>query len=291
MILVLIIGVGIGCIYALVGVGYSLIYRTTGVVNFAQGAFVMVAGMGSSWLLAREHTSYGIAIIGGIGLAIVAGLVLWVLVVVPLWRQRAASYYIILATLVYSLILQNLALKWLGSNPVTTPPLTPWIVIKVGKGVLSSNYVWIAASMVLLLIGLSAFLNRTGAGRQMRACAADRDVSAFLGIAPERVGSLAMALTAGIGGIGGVLITSVQSMSFDSGLDYALYGFVAAIIGGFESPWGAALGGIVVGVTAEVSTRYFSSAYGNLITFALLLVFLVLKPEGFLGKRLTGVSH
>lgn len=284
MLLILIIGVGIGCIYGLIAAGYSLIYSTTGIVNFAQGVFVMVGGMATHWFLTSERVAYPLAILGGIVFAVVDGLALWFVVIIPLWRRRAASYYIILATLIFALVTQSVILRWQGSNPVTLPEWTPGLVIAIAGGHLPSNYLWIIASMVAIVIGLGAFLKGTILGKEMRACSADRDVSMLLGIAPGRVGGLAMVVAAGIGGLGGVLITPVQFTSFNVGVDYTVFGFVAAIVGGLGSLPGAVGGGIVVGVIGELSSRYFSSAYGDVITFGVLLAFLVVRPQGILGK-------
>lgn len=284
----IIIGVAVGCVYALVAAGYSLIYRTTGIVNFAQGAFVMVGGMSAYWLL-QEHVPYPLAVAAGVIIAAAVGLLLWGALVFPLWRRGSAAFVIILATLVFGDLCQNVVEQWLGTNPQTLPA---WIAgrVSIGFATVEAQYLIVIGGAVLLLVVLGAFLRWSALGRTMRACAADRRVSELLGIAPERVGALAMVLTAAVGGLAGVMFAPAQYTSYSDGLVYGIYGFVAAVIGGFGSLPGAVAGGIVVGVVESLTGRYISATYEEVIAFALLLVLLVLRPQGITGAAWEGAK-
>jgi branched-chain amino acid transport system permease protein len=117
--------------YALVAVGYSLIYRTTGVVNFAQGSYVMIGGFATWWFFAEAGLPYLLAIAGGIAVATLVGLALWLVVVLPLWRRRSPPYVVLLSTIVFGAVVGNATLLLLGTLPQTLPP---WLAARAGHG-------------------------------------------------------------------------------------------------------------------------------------------------------------
>lgn len=284
MLSLIVVGIAIGCIYGLIAGGFSLVYRTTGVVNFAQGSFVMLGGMVASWLLQVLHWPYVFAVLGGIAAATLVGVVLWVAVIVPLWSQKVTSYVVVLATLVFSVIVENAMLRWRGTNPVTLPPWTTSLSFQAFGVTVSSSYVLIILAILLSFLGLTLFLKHSSPGRSMRACASNREASTLMGISPVFIGGIAMALTAALGGLGGVLITPVQYSQYNVGLTYGVFGFVAAILGGFGSLGGGVAGGILLGVMQEISSRYLSTAYSEFIAFSILIVILVVRPEGIFSS-------
>lgn len=286
MIEVVAIGLAIGCVYALVAVGYSLIYRTTGILNFAQGSFVMLGGMLTWWTMDTFQLPYALSILVAIGIVMFIGLLQWVLLVVPLWRRRVQPFVVILATFVIGDITENLVLLRLGSQPHTLPDWISGFNIPLGGGSqLPGQYAIVVVATLVVMVGLGALLRSTNLGRSLRACASSRDTSALLGISPERIGTVAMVLTAGLGALGGILIAPAQYTSFDSALTFGVFGFVAAVIGGFGSLPGALVGGLVVGVMKTLVGFYISADYETVIAFAVLLVLLVVRPEGLLGRR------
>jgi branched-chain amino acid transport system permease protein len=284
MTLILAIGVATGCVYSLVAVGYSLIYRTTGVVNFAQGSYVMAGGFSTYWFYEIAGLRYPIAILCGVGVATLLGLMLWTVVVLPLWRRRSPSYVVLLETIVFGAIVGTSALLLLGPLPQTLPPWLPGLAMEFGGNRIDGQYVVVIIATVLLMLGFSAILRFTSLGRSMRACAASRDVAQLLGISPERIGALAFGATAALGGLGGAMITPAQFTSADIGLSYGVFGFVAAVLGGFGSLPGALVGGLILGIVNAFVGRYISSSYQTVLAFALLLVLLTLRPQGLVGK-------
>jgi branched-chain amino acid transport system permease protein len=265
MTLIIAIGVATGCVYSLVAVGYSLIYRTTGVVNFAQGSYVMAGGFSTYWFYEIAGLPYPVAILCGVGVATMLGLALWTVVVLPLWRQRSPSYVVLLETIVFGAIVGTSALLLLGNR-------------------IDGQYVVVVVATVLLMLAFSAVLRFTSLGRSMRACAASRDVAQLLGISPERIGAIAFTATAALGGLGGAMITPAQFTSADIGLSFGVFGFVAAVLGGFGSLPGALVGGLLLGVINAFVGRYISSSYQTVLAFGLLLVLLTLRPQGLVGK-------
>lgn len=277
-------GIATGCVYALVALGFSLIYRTTGIVNFAQGGYVMLGGMGTYFGLSVLGLPYPLAALTGIAIATATGLVLWTFVVQPLWRRRAPSYVVVLATLVFVALVSDVVAKTLGTNPQTLPEWLPGFHLAFGGSGISGQYLWVVLVSLALIGASGAVLRWSTLGKQMRACAANRETSELLGINPEFVGLIAVVGTALLGGIGGVVNAPAQFTSFQAALVYGIYGFVAAVLGGFGSLWGALAGGILVGLLQAYVGRYVSTTYETFIAFGVLLVFLALRPQGILGS-------
>jgi branched-chain amino acid transport system permease protein len=282
--LILAIGIATGCVYALVAVGYSLIYRTTAVVNFAQGSYVMIGGFATWWFYSVLRLPYPIAILAGVLCATATGLILWIFVVLPLWRRRSPAYVILLETIIFGAIVSTAALIALGPMPQTLPPWLPGFAITFQGNHIDGQYVVVAVASVGLMLAFSAVLRFTMLGRAMRACAASRDTSELLGISPERIGAIAFAVTAMLGGFGGAMITPAQFTSADAGLAYGVFGFVAAVLGGFGSLPGALLGGLLLGLVNAIIGRYVSSNYQTVISFAILLALLAARPQGLIGS-------
>lgn len=284
MITILAIGIATGCVYALVALGYSLIYRTTGIVNFAQGAFVMVGGMSTYWLRNIIHLPYWLAIVGGIAAAAGVGLLLWGGLVFPLWRRGSAAFTVILATLVFGDLVSNVVAKTISTDPQTLPAWAAGFRLHLGSSEVDGQYFIVIAIAVVSMAVVATVLRRSAIGKAMRACAADRRTSQLLGIAPARVGAIAMVVTAGLGGLAGAAFAPAQYTSYDAGLTYGIYGFIAAVLGGFGNLWGALYGGILVGVVSAFTARYISATYVEVIAFGILLVLLVIRPQGIFGS-------
>ena len=291
MVLMLAIGIATGCVYGLVAVGYSLIYRTTAVVNFAQGSYVMIGGLSTYWFFSAAHLSYPLAVLAGIAAATATGLILWTLVVLPLWRRRSPAYVVLLETIIFGAIVSTAALIVLGPMPQTLPAWIPGFALDFQGNRIDGQYIVVALATVVIMALFSVILRFTTLGRAMRACAASRETSELLGISPERVGAIAFAVTAMLGGAGGAMITPAQFTAADAGLAYGVFGFVAAVLGGFGSLPGALLGGLLLGIVNAVVGRYVSSSYQTVISFAILLGLLALRPQGIIGRNWEESSH
>jgi len=282
--LILAIGLATGCVYALIAVGYSLEYRTTGIVNFAEGNYVMVGGFSTYWLLNVARLPYPIAILGGILVTTLCGLVLWYAIVLPLWRRRSPPYVVLLGTIVFGAILSIFALLLLGPLPQTLPPWIPGFFITFGDSRIEGQYLVVVVMTLLIMAVITSTLQFTRLGREMRACAASRDTSELVGVSPERMGMLSFAATGAVGGLAGAMITPAQFTSADVGLAYGVFGFVAAVLGGFGTMRGAFVGGIILGLVNVLVGRYISSNYQAVIAFAMLLALLAVRPQGITGK-------
>ena len=276
-------GVAVGCIYGLIGVGFCVIYNASGIVNFAQGAFVMLGGMVTAALFKTYGLPLPIAGVLSILLCAGLGVLLERVVVRPLWNRQSAMFVIILATLAAQIVIERITLIGAGDQPRSLPMFTDVPPLRIAGLAISYQFFWIVGGSALVIVMLSAFFSRTKTGKAMRACAIDRDAAALLGIPVSRMLALSFAISAALGAYAGVLITPTQYTAFNLGVPYAISGFIAAIVGGFGRPLGALAGGIFLGVAQALAIVFLGSASKNVAALSILLLFLFFRPTGLLG--------
>lgn len=273
-------GVVIGCIYALIALGFNVIYSTTGIINFAQGEFVMIGGLTTAWALESLKLPLPLAIATGIGVAAVVGLLSYVLGIRPAKSASPVTYIII--TIAISIVLKCAASFAFVIKPYTVPKFVKGTV-SIGAGQVDMHQLLVipvvAACMLLLLV----FFKRTRAGRNMRACAESREGAKLCGISVEAAAAKSFAIGAALAGVGGVLITSMYSMQFDGGTMIGLKGFSAAILGGLGSPTGCVLGGLMMGLL-EQGIKLKSPEYADILALAVVIVMLLIRPKGLVAR-------
>jgi len=276
-------GIGIGCVFGLIGIGYCVIYNASGIVNFAQGAFVMLGGM-----ITYAFFTYGLSLLMSAILATVLVAILGVLVerlvVRPLWRRNATPFVMILATLAVQIVIERATLLTAGDQPKTLPNFINLPPLMLGKVAINYQLISIAGASILLVALLALFFSRTRVGRAMRACSINREAAALQGIPVSRMLGYAFALSAGLGAIAGVLITPTQFTAFNVGVSFAISGFIAAIIGGFGNPGGAFIGGILLGLIQSIAIVVFGSGFKSTAALLILLIFITIRPTGLFGK-------
>jgi branched-chain amino acid transport system permease protein len=280
----LLIGLTTGCIYGLVAIGLCVIFNASGIVNFAQGSFVMFGGMATYALFARAGLPMLPAALLATALAALLGWLLTQGVIRPLLARRAPIFILILATLALQIVMENAAMHVMGTKPLTLPEITPGLMFTAGPVTVSGQYLWIALGTLALVGILWLFFTRTLLGKAMRACAVNREMARLLGISVERTIALSFAISAALGAAGGILITPTQYTAFTIALPYGIKGFVAAIIGGFGNVGGALVGGLILGVLESLAVAFVSSGYKDVIVFTLLIVILVVRPSGLFGS-------
>tara|TARA_R110002049_G_scaffold172708_6_gene339526 strand:+ start:8836 stop:9714 length:879 start_codon:yes stop_codon:yes gene_type:complete len=280
----LVSGVAVGCIYGLIGIGFSVIYNTSGIVNFAQGMFVMIGGMVTHFLY-TNGVPLAIAAVGAIMLAALVGVAMERIVVRPLWDRGATMFVMILATLAVQIVMEHIALMLFGDQPRVLPGFTDAGPILIFGVAISYQIIWIVCVSLLVIVLLNGFFRKTRLGKAMRACAIDRETAALHGIKVSVMLALAFGISGGLGAIGGILVTPTQYTAFNVGISFSISGFIAAIVGGFGRPAGALLGGIFLGVAQALAIVTLGAGMKHIVTFSLLLLFLFLRPNGILGKR------
>ena len=276
----LVSGVGAGLIYGLVGIGFCVIYNASGIVNFAQGVFVMLGGMVCHTLLARLGLPVWLAALLTIPIVAVFGIAIEALIVRPMWDRGAALFAIILATLATQTALERLTLLVLGDQPRSFDAFTPGGPLKLGPIAISYQLFWILGCGLLLVGALWLFFTRTTAGRALRACSQNREAAALLGIPVGRMLMLSFALSAALGAVAGILVTPTQVTSYNIGTPFGVNGFIAAIIGGFGSAAGALAGGVLLGVLQAVAIVMLGAGFKNVAALTTLLVVLFIFPSG-----------
>ncbi|MDX3807950.1 branched-chain amino acid ABC transporter permease [Bosea thiooxidans] len=281
-------GIGVGLVYGLVGIGFCVIYNASGIVNFAQGVFVMLGGMICHTAMTRLGLPTLVAAIVTVPIVALVGMLIEIFVVRPMWNRGAALFAIILATLATQIAIERVTLLSLGDQPRTFDEFTPGGPLKLGSVAIGYQLFWILGCGALMVGLLYLFFTRTTAGRALRACSQNREAAALLGIPVGRMLALSFALSAALGAVAGILITPMQVTTYNIGTPFGVNGFIAAIIGGFGSAAGALGGGILLGVLQATAIVLLGAGFKNVAALSVLLLVLFIFPSGifagFKGK-------
>lgn len=273
-------GVALGAIYGLAGLSFVMVHSATGVVNFAHGDLVVVGGM----VGAVAVTALGVhPLVAGLLIVLLMvpiGAFLEVAAFRPLRDKPFASAFTI--SIAVGIILSSGLLIALGPRPRTLPPVAPGRV-DVGLFTVGWHSLFIVALTAVLVTLQWWLFQRTRLGFRLRATAEDPMMARLTGIRVGRMTALTFGIATAYAGIAGVLLAPVVILSSDTGSALILKIFVAVVIGGFGSVAGALLGGLFLGVFEVLASAYISSAYADAIVFGLLLVVLLVRPQGFLG--------
>jgi branched-chain amino acid transport system permease protein len=277
-------GLAIGTIYALLAVGFSLVFGAARLINFAQGAFVVIGAYVAYWLVSAFAMPLPVAaVLATICLALV-GLAVYRLGVQPMEKGPALAPLV--STLAIALILGQAAVVIWGAPPVAFPNPLSGYVMHVGATIVSLSDLVNLGAAIVAMAALRYFLNSTWAGRAIRATAQDRDAAAQMGVQTRKSAQLAFILAGGIGGISGVLVGMYyQSISPSLGVPFALKGFAAALLGGMGSLPGAIIGGYVIGVFESLTVVVAGEGLRDAVALSLLLLVLLIRPQGILGSN------
>ncbi len=279
----LVTGITMGSIYSLIALGYVTIYKTSRVVNLAQGAFVMFGALFTFTFLSELGLPYWLSAILGIVAVAIVGVIMYVLVIRPLIKVSLVS--IILATIALSILFENLALVRYGGYGKTLPAFTGDQAIFVGGVAVFRQSLWVIGLMIAVLVCLYLLANYTHIGKRMTATASDPGAASLSGVNTGRMIILAFVISAAIGALGGIAITPINQTSYLSGGIYALSGFVAAVLGGWGSSTGAVVGGLALGIVQSLVTGFLPAGYQDAIAYAVLILVLYFRPSGLLGVR------
>jgi branched-chain amino acid transport system permease protein len=267
-------GVTTGAIYGLIGLGYVTIYRTSGVVNMAQGSFVMLGALVAYSLINEAKLPLWAATLGAMVIVSALSIIMYRLVIAPIIKVSHVA--MILATIGVGLIIENAALiKW-GGYGQNVPSFTSGSFV-VGGVIISQQSLWVIGLTGVILLALYLLANRTFLGKQMTATAANPDAASFCGISTNRLVLIAFAISAAVAGVSGVAIGAIIPVTYLSGGLFGLNGFVAAILGGWGSSSGAVVGGIALGVAQAIAIGLLPAGWSNAVAFVLLLFILYFR--------------
>lgn len=283
----LINGLTQGSIYALIAIGFVIIFGTMNLVTFAHGEVYMIGAFMGYFALTILHLPWYVALILGMGAAWICGFFIEKIAFRPL--RSAGHMPPLLITIGLAIILKDLAVIFLGAENRPVPSIYSE-TFKIGEIQISILQLLIMALTGILIIVLRLLIQGTKIGRAMRATAQDHEAAYAMGVNINRVFSISFSLASCLGGAAGVLVGVYYNAVYPVMGDTAgLKGFAACIFGGLTSIPGAILGGLIIGVVENLTVQFLASGYRDIVAFLVLVVVLVFRPQGILGKKVRAV--
>lgn len=283
----LINGISLGSVYAIIALGYTMVYGIAKMLNFAHGDVIMIGCYVVFLTMSGQGWSPLVSVTLSVLICTVLGIVIEKIAYKPL--RKATSLAVLITAIGVSYFLQNIALLIFGANTkaftnvVTLPALT----LAGGSLVISGTTIVTVLVCIVIMVVLSLFVKYTKAGQAMRAVSEDKDAAQLMGINVNGTISLTFAIGSGLAAIAGVLFCSAYpTLSPYTGSMPGIKAFTAAVFGGIGSIPGAFIGGILLGVIEILGRAYISSQLSDAIVFAVLIIVLLVKPTGLLGKKI-----
>jgi branched-chain amino acid transport system permease protein len=276
-------GITIGSIYAMVAIGFNIIYNSTGIINFAQGEFVMIGGMTAVYFHNTLHMPLLLSGALAVLLVTILGMLFERFAIQTLKNPSVITLIII--TIAASILFKGGAMFIWGKDVYNLPPFSGDIPFNILGATILPQSLWILGFLFLVVAALSAFFSLTIVGKAMKACAFNRRAARIVGINVNRMVLLSFALSALIGGLAGVIMTPITLANYDRGSLLGLKGFGTAILGGLGNMEGAVVAGLVIGLLESYSAGLISSGYKDAVALIILLAVLFFRPGGIFGKR------
>ena len=278
----LITGITVGSIYAMVAIGFNIIYNVTEIINLAQGEFVMLGGL----IMVFLHVAAGLPIVLAFPLTVImvtlVGMLLDRLAIRPIRQPSVLT--LIIATIAASIIIKGTAMFIWGKDSFDLPAFSGRTPINFLGAVIQPQYFWIIGFLIIIVICLTFFFEKTIIGKAMSACADNPDAASLVGINVKWMILLSFSLSAAIGAVAGITITPISLMEYDRGAMLAIKGFGAVVLGGLGSFPGAILGGLILGTVESFGAGLIHSGYKDAFALIVLLIVLFVRPSGLLGS-------
>ena len=280
----LISGLSLGSIYALIALGYTMVYGIAKMLNFAHGDIIMIGAYAGIIAVAQMGLPPLIAVLLSILICALLGVLIEFLAYKPL--RQAPPLSVLITAIGVSYFLQNLALILFGSQQKAYPTIVQLGQVTIGSVTIDGVTILTLLVTALIMVVLSFFINRTRMGKAMRAVSEDMDAARLMGINVNSTISFTFAVGSALAGIGSVLYCcSYPQATPTMGSMLGLKAFVAAVLGGIGSIPGAMIGGIAIGLCECFVSAIGLSAWKDAVTFAILIIVLLVKPTGFLGRK------
>jgi branched-chain amino acid transport system permease protein len=275
-------GVTVGASYALAALGFSIIYNASGVINFAQGEFMMLGGMTAA-LLTAAGVALPLAILLAVAIAVLAGVLVAKLAIEP--AKDADVVTLIIITIGASLFIRGLVQLFLGKSAHALPHFSGERPLELLGATLLPQSLWVLGVTLGVVGALAWFFTHTMLGKAMLAGSHNKLAAQLVGINTNTVLLVSFGLAAGLGAVGGIVIAPITNTSYDVGVMLGLKGFVAATLGGLGSGVGAVFGGLSLGIFEAMTAGYISSSYKDAVAFLLILLVLFFMPRGLFGVK------
>jgi branched-chain amino acid transport system permease protein len=274
-------GLTIGSIYALIAIGFVVTYNVTGVLNFAQGEFAMLGALTTISLLGAGLPLWA-AIALGILIVVLIGALFEKTAIYPARNSSTATLIII--TIGVSFALRGLAILIWGTEPKSLRPFTNNDPITLFSAVLLPQNLWAIGISLLGVFSMGYFFNKTYVGKAVTACVVNKFAARLMGINPEKMSLISIAISAGLGALAGIVIAPISGASYNMGMMLGMKAFVAAVIGGLTNAPAAVVGAFLLGILESFTEGLWSSGLKDAVSFALLLIILFVKPNGLFAK-------
>ena len=282
----LISGLSLGSIYALIALGYTMVYGIAKMLNFAHGDIIMVGAYAVITAVFTMGLPPFIAILISIALCALLGIVIEFLAYRPL--RQAQPLAVLITAIGVSYLLQNLALLIYGSEQKAFPTIVALPTVHIGGVYIDGITLATLVVTAVIMVALSLFINKTRMGKAMRAVSEDKEAAELMGISVNRTITVTFAIGSALAGVAAIFYGAAYTYIRPStGAMPGIKAFTAAVFGGIGSIPGAMLGGILLGVIEQLSKTYISTLWADAIVFGVLVVVLVVKPTGLLGKKIS----
>ncbi len=282
----LINGISIGAVYAIIALGYTMVYGIAKMLNFAHGDIIMVGAYISFCVTNYLGLPAIVSVVAAMAVCMVLGIVIEGLAYKPL--RGTTSLAVLITAIGVSYFLQNAAqLIWTSNAKNFTSVVNmPPIVLMDGQLVITGEVLLTVGVSALVMVGLTLFTGKTRTGKAMRAVSEDQDAAQLMGINVNRTISMTFAIGSALAAVAGVLLCStVPTLTPTTGSMPGIRAFTAAVFGGIGSIPGAMLGGVLLGIIETFSKAYLSTQFSDAIVFSVLIIILLVKPAGLLGKQ------
>ena len=282
----LISGLSLGSVYALIALGYTMVYGIAKMLNFAHGDVIMIGGYISFIAMNSLGLPGWLAVILAVIVCTVLGVVIEGLAYKPL--REATSLAVLITAIGVSYFLQNSALLIWGANPVSYIPVISGTVSLAGGALnISVSSIVTVLVCIVIMIVLGLFISKSKMGQAMRACSEDKGAAQLMGINVNRTISVTFAIGSALAAIAGVLLCSAYpTLMPTTGSMPGIKAFTAAVFGGIGSIPGAFIGGLLLGIIESMAKAYISTQLANSIVFAVLIIVLLVRPVGIMGKKI-----
>jgi len=289
-------GVAWGSIYALIALGYTMVYGILRLINFAHGdiymvgafaAYFLARAMGVGTVVEASPLVAAAVLLGSMAICAALGVLIELFAYRPV--RRSSRITALITAIGVSLFLENAGIRLFGADPKFFPQVIAPRTITLAGGVMVTNHqITVVLVSVLLMVALTLFIQKTRTGKAMRAVAFNRDAASLMGIPVDRIITITFAIGSALAAAAGFLVGLTNpKIEPLMGIMPGVKAFVAAVLGGIGSIPGAMIGGLVMGISEYLVVGYISSTYRDAIAFVILIIVLLIKPTGLLGRNVT----